>query len=132
LKRAKSKTESQIKIVTIDEFYAYSGAIKKVFGYNNKTRKYSATHNRINASKGEGFNIKIERLHNSVRHRIKTFRGFHGSIYSANSIMKGFEIYYNYIRNHLAINGKTPSDLATNLQLKGNKWLELINLKEDV
>jgi len=43
--------------------------------------------------------------------------------------MKGFEIYYNFIRSHLALNGKTPSELATNIRLENpNKWLELINL----
>ena len=59
------------------------------------------------------FNYPIERLHNSVRHRIKTFRGFHGSVNSANSIMKGFKIHYNFIRSHLALKGKTPSELST-------------------
>lgn len=60
-------------------------------------KQFGVTHNQVNASKGGGFNIKIERLHNSVRHRIKTFRGFHGSIESANAIMRGYEIYYNRI-----------------------------------
>ena len=85
-------------------------------------------HNQVNASKGEGFNIKIERLHNSIRQRIKVNRGFHGSTESANILMKGFEIHYNFIRNHLSL-GKTPSELATDIKLKeNNKWLELINL----
>lgn len=41
--------------------------------------------------------------------------------------MKGFEIHYNFIRKHLALN-KTPSELATDIKLEGNKWLELIEL----
>ena len=39
-------------------------------------------------------------MHNSLRQRTKTFRGFHGSVESANSILKGFEIYYNFIIIH--------------------------------
>ena len=40
--------------------------------------------------------------------------------------MKGYEIFYNFIRKHQAI-GKCPYELATDLELKNpNKWLELI------
>lgn len=128
LKSAKKKTEKQIQFVTSDGWTAYPKAIKKTFGYNNKLGKHNVQHHQVNASKGEGFNIKIERLHNSVRHRVKTFRGFHGSIESANAILKGWEIYYNFIRKHMAL-GVTPSELATDLRLENpNKWLELITL----
>jgi len=38
--------------------------------------------------------------------------------------MKGFEINYNFVRGNLALNGKTPSDLATDVGFNGeNKWL---------
>ncbi len=86
-------------------------------------------HNKVVVSeKDKVFNYPIERLHNSVRHRIKTFRGFHGSISSANAIMKGFEIYYNFITKHQSINC-CPCEFATNLKLNSeNKWLELIRL----
>ena len=128
LGRAKYKTENQFEIITSDGWLAYPTAIQKVWGFSNKTHRVNVFHNQVNASQGEGFNYKIERLHNSVRHRIKTFRGFHGSTESANSIMKGYEIYYNFIRKHLAL-GKTPSELATDVKLKdNNKWLELIKL----
>ena len=58
------------------------------------------------------------------------FRGFHGNIKSANAIIKGFEIYYNFIKKHEALKGKTPSDLAIPfLQFETpDRWLELINL----
>lgn len=131
--KAKQKTENQIEIITSDGWLAYPKAIQKIFTIKSKsnTKKYGVIHNQVNASKGEGFNIKIERLHNSVRHRIKTFRGFHGSVYSANSIMRGYEIYYNFIRKHLALNC-CPYELAIP-ELKDklnvpNKWLSLIEL----
>jgi hypothetical protein len=116
----------------LERFWRFfiSQAIQKTFVLKEKsnTREYGVTHNQVNASNGEGFNIKIERLHNSVRHPIKTFRGFHGSIESANAIMRGYEIYYNFIRKHLAL-GKTPSELATDIKLENsNRWLKLINL----
>ena len=127
LKIAKSKTENQIKMVTSDGYTAYFKAIKSTFGYNNKLGRYNVIHNRVTQLKNEGFNHKIERLHNNIRQRTKTFRGFK-NLDSANCIMKGFEVFYNYIMVHQAIN-KCPYELATDLKLTNpNKWLELINL----
>jgi len=72
----------------------------------------------------------IERLHNSLRQRTESFRGFHGSLESANSIMKGLTIFYNYIRKHQSIKC-CPYQLATDLKLNSNnKWLELIELSK--
>lgn len=67
-------------------------------------------------------------MHNSIRERTKTTRDFHGCLESAYAIMKGFEIYYNFIRKHQAI-GKTPAEKALpKLRLGNNKWLDLIKL----
>ncbi len=130
LHKVKIKTEKQVKIVTTDGLLAYPNAIKKVYGYSNKTHQVNVKHNQVNASRGEGFNIMIERLHNNIRQRTKTFRGFHGSVDSANTIMKGYEIFYNFIRKHQAIKC-TPSELATDIKLNGNKWLDLIHLSHE-
>jgi len=53
-------------------------------------------------------------------------RGF-GELNSAKAIMKGYEIYYNFCRKHQALN-KYPYELATDLELGSNKWLDLIRL----
>jgi putative transposase len=130
IKNIKVKTEKQIKVITTDGLPAYPNAIRKIYGFSNKTHKVEVYHNRINASKGEGFNHPIERLHNNLRARTKTMRGFHGSVESANAILKGFEIYYNFITKHQTIN-KCPYELATNLKLNSeNKWLELIRISK--
>lgn len=133
LKKAKEKTGDQVKVVTSDGLLAYPNAIQKSFTIVNKsnTKKYGVIHNQVNASAGEGFNIMIERLHNNIRTRTKTFRCFHGSINSANAIMKGWEIYYNFITKHQTINC-CPYELAIP-ELKdklnvNNKWLALIEL----
>ena len=126
------KRTSNIKIITTDGFNTYRNVIKKTFGYNNKLGKYSVHHNRVVASNDEGFNYPIERLHNSIRARTKIMRGFHGSIESANAILKGFSVYYNFITKHQSLN-KCPYELATDLKLKKeNKWLELINLSRQI
>ncbi len=134
VKRAKERTQSenqkQIKKVTTDGWNAYNKVIKNVFGYNNKLGKYNVYHNRVPVSeKEEVFNYPIERLHNNIRARTKTFRGFHGSVESANLIMKGYEVFYNFITKHQTIDC-CPYELACpDLKLNSaNKWLELINL----
>jgi len=127
-RKIKNKSDN-IRIITTDGLTQYPRVVKSIFGYHNFQRG-EIKHNVVNASRGEGFNIWIERLHNSIRQRTQNFRGFHGSIESANALMCGIEIYYNFIRKHEALNYKTPSDLAIpNLKFQTkNRWLELINL----
>ncbi len=130
----KGKTDNQIKIITTDGFFAYKKVVKSVLGYNNKLGRYNVFHKVVTASNGEGFNHPIERLHNNVRARTKVMRGFHGSIHSANAIMRGFEIYYNFITKNQAINccpyelAITDEDLKEYLKRVKNKWLGLIAL----
>jgi len=82
------------------------------------------------SEKDEVFNHPIERLHNSIRERTKVMRGFHGCMESASIIMKGYEIYYNFIRKHQEI-GCCPYELAIpELELGKNKWLDLIKLSK--
>ena len=132
MNKIKYKTEGYVTTITTDGYTAYENVVKKTFGWSNKEQKYLIRYNKVTASKGEGFNIMIERLHNSIRERTKTFRGFHGSVESAEAIMKGYEIFYNFIRKHQAIK-KCPYELAIpQLELKnGNKWLELIKLSKN-
>lgn len=127
LRNAKKKTANQVKIVTTDGLNAYPHALHKSFRLNKRKGKSAIIHNIVKANE-RGFNHKIERLHNSIRERTKTFRNFHGSIDSASSIMRGMEVYYNFIRLHQAIRCR-PYELATDLKLESNnKWLELIEL----
>ncbi len=127
--KAKEKTEEQIRIYTTDGYLAYYGAIKSVVGYY-ELKKGNVIHKRVTQSKNEGFNHKVERMHSNIRARTKTFRGVHNSIEARNSIMKGYEIYYNFIRSHQAI-GKCPYELAVpELKLGVNKWHDLIKLSK--
>ncbi len=123
LRKAKKKTGSQITQVTTDGLKGYPRVLRKTFGL--KRYKSKVKHNIVIASE-RGFNHKIERLHNSIRERTKIFRGF-GVLESANSIMKGYVIYYNFCRKHMATNCY-PYELATDLKLGKNKWLDLIEL----
>jgi len=132
LGKAKRKTGEQVKVISTDGLNAYPRVIKKTFGMKvNKFNKIASTskviHQVIKSDSGK-FNYKIERFHNTLRERTKIMRGFHGCISSAQTLMKGYEIYYNWIRNNLALEGQTPSQIAVpNVQIVNkNGWLELI------
>jgi transposase-like protein len=128
LEQIRDRSINKPQAITTDGLMVYPKAVRKVFGYSRHAKQYAVRHNVVTARKGEGFNHPIERLHNSLRARTKTFRGFHGSIESANAIMKGLAVYYNFITRHQAINC-SPYELATDLKLNSeNKWLELIQL----
>lgn len=46
---------------------------------------------------------------------------------TAQELIDGFRNYYNFIRPHQALNGKTPAEMAgLDLGLGKNKWLGLI------
>jgi len=76
-------------------------------------------------------NMKIERLNSSIREREKIVRAFKNPE-TAKKILDGWQIYYNYIRPHQTLNGLTPAEASgIDLQLKENKWLNLIKLSMD-
>jgi len=128
LRLVKYKTQGYVTTITSDGHRVYPKCVKKVWGYNNKIGKHNIFHNVVNASKGEGFNVPIERFHNNVRDRTKIMRGFHGSVESADTILKGFVIYYNFIRKHQGLKC-SPFELATDIKLKNpNRWIELIEM----
>ena len=68
----------------------------------------------------------VERLNGTVREREKVRRGMKGDD-TAKELMESFKTYYNFIRPHMSLNGKTPAEASgLNLELKENKWLSLI------
>ncbi|MGC2429278.1 MAG: hypothetical protein WA421_19765 [Nitrososphaeraceae archaeon] len=58
-----------------------------------------------------------------VRDREKVMRGLKRK---DTTILTGYQIYHNYIREHQGLNNKTPAE-ASGIKIEGeNKWLTLI------
>jgi putative transposase len=73
--------------------------------------------------KDDGNNNKMERMNGEIRDREKTMRGLK---INETPILQGYQLYHNYVRPHMALDGKTPSE-ACGIQIEGkNKWLTLI------
>jgi putative transposase len=82
-----------------------------------------AKHIRHITLKGNHNNNKMERLNGEIRDREKTMRGLKRR---RTTILRGYQIYHNYIREHEGLNGKTPAE-ACGIKVEGkNKWLTLI------
>lgn len=67
----------------------------------------------------------IERYNATVKNRTKTMRCF-DSFYPCQTTLTGFQIYYNFLRPHMSLNGKTPAQEAgISLELP-HRWASLI------
>jgi transposase-like protein len=72
---------------------------------------------------GEIHNNKMERMNGEIRDREKVVRGVKKS---SSPLIEGYQIYHNYVRPHLALDGRTPSE-AAGIEVQGeNKWITLI------
>lgn len=109
--------------VVTDGLHAYERAIRKEFRTMKKPR---TEHIRVPNIRNRSNNNMVERLNGTVRERNKVMRGLKDKE-TASTIMDGQRIYYNFIRPHQALNGKTPAQQAkVSPKLERNKWLNLI------
>jgi transposase-like protein len=72
---------------------------------------------------GDHNNNKMERLNGEIRDREKTMRGLKKA---DTPILKGCQIYHNYIRGHQALGGRTPAEKCGIVIEGDNKWKTLI------
>jgi hypothetical protein len=72
----------------------------------------------------ESLNNVLERMHGSIREREKIMRGIK---VDDTPIIPMNQIYYNFVRPHMGLDGKTPAE-AAGVGIEGeNKWRELID-----
>lgn len=68
----------------------------------------------------------IERFHGTTRERNKVMRAL-DTDESAPTFVDGFRIYYNFLRPYMALENKTPAEVAgLDLGLDENRWLSLL------
>lgn len=65
----------------------------------------------------------MERVNGEIRDREKVVRGLKKK---DSPLLKGYQLYHNYVRPHMGLNGLTPAE-ACGVKIEGdNKWLTLI------
>jgi len=110
--------------ITSDKLGTYPRSIERAF--IDVREENRPKHNRILSGackKGTDGNQLAERLHNTIRERNKVQRGWKKD---NTPLRNGQMIYYNFIRPHATLKGKTPVQVA-GIDVKGqNKWQELL------
>lgn len=65
----------------------------------------------------------MERVNGEIRDREKVMRGLKRK---DTPILKGYQLYHNFVRPHEGLDGKTPAE-ACGITVEGNnKWLTII------
>jgi len=113
-------TGKKPKTLITDGLPAYHDAYNKEFWTLRNPRT-----EHINAVRlqGDMHNNKMERFNGEVRDREKVMRGLKKD---DTPILAGYQIFHNYVRPHMALNGKTPAE-ACGIEVKGeNTWMTII------
>jgi transposase-like protein len=118
---AKERAGKQPQVLITDGLRSYRDAWLKEFRTNKLSN--STVHIRQITLAGQHNNNKMERMNGEIRDREKVTRNLKKS---DSPILTGLQIYHNYVRPHMGLNGKTPADLV-GIQVEGeNKWFTLI------
>lgn len=116
---AKQRTGKIPSVFISDGANNFHRAYKKEFYSNKQTTK----HIRHIHLQGDKNNNKMERMNGEIRDREKVMRGLKTK---DSPILKGYQLYHNYVRPHKGLEGKTPSE-ACGIKVNGNdKWMTLI------
>jgi transposase-like protein len=81
-------------------------------------------HVRIPNIRDRSNNNMVERLHGTIRQRNKVMIGLDDEE-TAQTMMDRLRIYYNFIRPHTTLDGKTPAQKA-NIETEKAEWASLI------
>ena len=107
------------KYIVTDGLGSYKRAVKKEF----HTNTHETNHLYNVGLQHHPNNNHVERLHGTIRSREKTMRGVK---VESTPIVEGHRLYYNFIKPHESLNGKTPSEEA-GITIDGkDKWLTLM------
>ena len=121
-KKAKQVTKDKPIFVVTDGLPTYPSAFNKELYDHHQSCEH--IHN-VGIGKSENNNI-IERYHGTYRERDKVMRALQSKKTSAN-MSEYWKLYYNFMRTHQSLNGKTPAEMTEiNVNLKDNKWISLL------
>ena len=119
LRNGKERAGKRPSVFITDGLATYHEAFNKEY-YSNK--KDSIHINTIQLT-GEHNNNLMERANGEFRDREKCTRGLK---INDSPMIQGYEVYHNFIKPHMGLNGKTPADMAGIEILGENKWKTII------
>ena len=119
-RKAKIIAAKRPSVLISDGAPNFNDAFKQEFFTRRKPRSRHIKHIRM---AGDHNNNKMERMNGEVRDREKVMRSLKKS---DTPILTGYQMFHNYMRPHMALNGKTPAEMC-GIEISGeNKWKTII------
>jgi len=117
----KQVTGTKPKVLITDGAESFhNGYMKEFWEIKRQTRPIHIKHIHL---RGDMNNNKMERMNGEFRDREKVVRGIKKK---ESVLINGYQMYHNYFRPHMGLNGKTPAE-ACGVKIEGdNKWMTLI------
>jgi putative transposase len=107
--------------IITDGAFNFHSAFEKTYWRENKA--LAIQHIRHVRMSGDRNNNRMERFNEEIRDREKMTCNLKKE---DSPILTGLQIYHNFVRPHMGLDGKTPSELA-GIEIKGkDKWFTLI------
>lgn len=120
-KEGKELTGKAPSTIITDGAFNFESAFRSAFSRENEA--LTIRHERHVRMSGDLNNQKMERMNGEIRDREKIVRGVKKD---DSPLIKGLQIYHNYVRPHMGLNGETPAEKA-GIKVEGqDKWLTLI------
>ena len=119
LEKAEEKAGKKPKLVITDKQNSYLDGIERAYGSDTEHLQSSPF------AKSDDTQ-RIERFHGTLKERTKVMRGLK-NIESAIEFTDGFIVYYNYLKPHEALNGKTPAE-ETNINYPLKSWVDITRM----
>ena len=119
--QARKRTGKKPMLLITDGAPNFAEANRKE--YQTRYANDSTNHVRDIRFDGTVHNNKMERMNGEVRDREKVMRGLKNT---DSPILRGYQVYHNFIRPHMGLEGKTPGE-AAGITIQGeNKWKTII------
>jgi len=117
MKKAYYRTGKIPRIIYTDKLLAYLDGIELTFGAFTKHKQ------------GSPFNVAnntnlIERFHGTLKDRTKIMRGLK-NVDTAKLFTEGWLLYYNYLRPHESLRGRTPAQVA-GVKYPYRNWQDIV------
>jgi len=119
--KARRITGKTPKKVITDKLYAYWDGVELVFGADTE-------HVQSSPFAGKESTSQIERFHSTLKERTKVMKAFR-NVDSLIQFTDGFLVYYNFLKPHHSLYGKTPAE-AAKIDYKTKNWMDIVQSKE--
>lgn len=117
MEQAEERAGKKPRLVITDKQNSYLDGIELAYGSDTE-------HVQSNPFAPTEDTQRIERFHGTLKERTKVMRGLK-SIDTAIQFIDGYIAYYNYLRPHESLGGKTPAESA-NVDYTAKSWADVI------